>query len=498
MDLDFKKVLAAITKVGSLLTRIGEYAWRILSFSPADPTIAYRKMLCVALDAQGASLVLGTRFLSHLRIKDQRPLPLEEEGYPPPEALASSVAVYLTERNSLKTEIVLSVPKPWAVIKTVEFPVSTLENLPVVVASELDRITPFTPEEVYYDFKVQSRDEEKISLLVIAARADRIDPYLEAFREKGLQVGGITVHPAGMEALWSYQALGPETCFLEIQEKGYEGALFQNRGISAVLTGRFDSGEDKNKTEQLMDTLEKLLPNQPLASPPRPVFIHLADANPTLKEMLKVRLTRPVVFSDELNLRLPLPGNPRNVSYPALGGWLSFLWRGAEDLNLITRGVRAGAQTPFWLTIPLLLGLMALTAFYWITPVQIETQRLALIDKQITQKKGEVKKVEVLKKEIDAVTKERNIISDFKNSRQMAIGLLKELTEIIPKDAWLTRVRVSEKQVNIEGYAPSATLLVPKLEASPSFEKVEFASPTYRDPKLNQDRFQIKMEIEGL
>jgi hypothetical protein len=25
---------------------------------------------------------------------------------------------------------------------------------------------------------------------------------------------------------------------------------------------------------------------------------------------------------------------------------------------------------------------------------------------------------------------------------------------------------------------------------------VEFASPTYRDPKLNQDRFQIKMEQE--
>ena len=37
MDLDFKKASAAITKVGSLLARIGEYAWRILSFSPADP-----------------------------------------------------------------------------------------------------------------------------------------------------------------------------------------------------------------------------------------------------------------------------------------------------------------------------------------------------------------------------------------------------------------------------------------------------------------------------
>ena len=103
-----------------------------------------------------------------------------------------------------------------------------------------------------------------------------------------------------------------------------------------------------------------------------------------------------------------------------------------------------------------------------------------------------------LKRKLTPLAKERDIISDFKNSRQMAIGLLKELTLLIPKDAWLTRVRISENQVNIEGYAPSATLLVPKLEASPFFKKVEFASPTYRDPKLNQDRFQIKMEIEGL
>jgi Tfp pilus assembly protein PilN len=498
MDFDFKKASVEISRIGSLLVRAGKMVWRVLSFSPADPLVAYRKMLCVALDAPGASLVLGTRFLSRLRIKDQRRLPFEEEGYPPPEGLASAVAVYLTERDSVKTEIVLSVPKLWAVIKTVDFPVSTLENLPEVVASELDRVTPFTPEEVYYDFKIQSRDEERVSLLVIAARADRINPYLEAFREKGLRVDGITVHLAGMETLWRYQTLEPEAAFLDIQAQGYEGALFRNRGLAAVLTGRFDSEEEKSKTEQLLDTLEKLLPDHALAGPSRPVFFHLADKNPSLKEMLKARLTRPVVFFDEMNLQLSIPGNPRTVSYPALGGWMASLWQAAGGLNLITRGVRLKVKTPFWLTVPLLLGLMALTVFYWITPVKIETQRLALIDKQITQKKGEVKKVEALRKEIDAITKERDIIGDFKNSRQMTIGLLKELTQLIPKDAWLTRVRISDKLVNIEGYAPSATVLVPKLEGSPFFEKVEFASPTYRDPKLNQDRFQIKMEIEGL
>ena len=107
MGFDFKKASVEMNRIGSLLERAGETAWRILSLSPADPMIAYRKMLCVALNAHGASLVLGARFLSRLRIKDQRPIPFEENGYPSPEGLASSVAVYLTEQNSLKTEIVL-------------------------------------------------------------------------------------------------------------------------------------------------------------------------------------------------------------------------------------------------------------------------------------------------------------------------------------------------------------------------------------------------------
>jgi hypothetical protein len=52
--------------------------------------------------------------------------------------------------------------------------------------------------------------------------------------------------------------------------------------------------------------------------------------------------------------------------------------------------------------------------------------------------------------------------------------------------------------VDIEGYAASASELLPKLEASKLFQKVEFASPTFRDVKMNSDRFVIKMEIEGI
>ena len=40
------------------------------------------------------------------------------------------------------------------------------------------------------------------------------------------------------------------------------------------------------------------------------------------------------------------------------------------------------------------------------------------------------------------------------------------------------------------------TGILPKLEDSRYFKKVEFASPTIRDTRLKADRFIIKMEIE--
>jgi Tfp pilus assembly protein PilN len=68
---------------------------------------------------------------------------------------------------------------------------------------------------------------------------------------------------------------------------------------------------------------------------------------------------------------------------------------------------------------------------------------------------------------------------------------------VLPKSVWLTRARVTETTVDLEGYAGSAADILPKLEASPLLRKVEFASPTFRDTRLNADRFVIKAEIES-
>ena len=169
---------------------------------------------------------------------------------------------------------------------------------------------------------------------------------------------------------------------------------------------------------------------------------------------------------------------------------------GVAGMNLLAKGGSRSRRPPFALTI-LLLATLATLGIYWlVSPLQIEERRIAAIDREIASRREEVRQAEVRQKEIDVVAQEIAVIGKFKQSRPVVLDLLRELTLILPPKAWLSRVRLSEANAEIEGYAPSSTEILPKLEASKHFRKVEFSSPTFRDTRLNADRFIVKMEIE--
>jgi Tfp pilus assembly protein PilN len=82
----------------------------------------------------------------------------------------------------------------------------------------------------------------------------------------------------------------------------------------------------------------------------------------------------------------------------------------------------------------------------------------------IAARKDEVRKTEDLKKLVAALTAEIKIIRSFRD-KPLTVNIVREVTSILPDKAWLTRLKVSEKQVDLEGFANSATELIPKLEA---------------------------------
>src|SRR5947209_4059202 len=93
--------------------------------------------------------------------------------------------------------------------------------------------------------------------------------------------------------------------------------------------------------------------------------------------------------------------------------------------------------------------------------------------------------------------RKRQLLAAVQNIEASAIRplpLLRELTEILPGDAWLTMLSLDAKGVELTGQAAQASALIPLLENSPLLERVEFASPVTRGRDREQFRIRAAWE----
>ncbi|MDP3297583.1 MAG: PilN domain-containing protein [Thermodesulfovibrionia bacterium] len=502
-----KRLTSVASNYAAKLRTLWSPLWRLLTFG-ADNIILPKKSLCISIEKAAISLAYGTRFLTRIKINALRKYPLKEEGYPRPEELASTIPLVVSELKAVKAEITLNIPKKWVVIKKVELPITAKENLKGVMSYEMDRLTPFSSEEALYDFKTLKEDDKNIIILLVAVRADLANKYMDLLRGKGIYVSRLSVNLSGIGCLSHYIERNRDSIFVEIDENEYEGALFTDGSIAEVFRGNFPQGNDSSSEIRKVETiLKEIAPLAETAKKERQtpqLMISLKNIAPSFGEMLKQGTDLPVKIFAEIDIKLRYPQGQKHLPYAAIGGVLEELcqseicWGGkAKGFNLLKKGVHERQKTPLFFTIIFLLIIAALWLGYTLMPLKIEEKRLGKIDSGIAIRKGDIKKFEWLTKDIEEIQKEISDIRSLKESRPMALDILRELTTILPKNAWLTRMHITENMAEVEGYAGSATGLLQKLETSRYFKKVELLSPAFKDIKKGVDRFSIRMEIEG-
>jgi Tfp pilus assembly protein PilN len=471
---------------------------KILTLSPADDAIAPRQVLSVSIERGKLSVACGSRFLSRIKIKGVKDYLFEADRYPQPEEVASTLALAVNEFGVPRDDVILSIPKAWVIIKKAEFPATIKENIGAAVSYEMDRLTPFMPEAAFYDFSVLNDTGEKISLLVMAAKADTIRPYIEYLGGSGFTVGELSVALGGIGTLCHYLERKADTLFVEIDGKRYEGTLFVDGAPEHIFSTDAPAGDEKERVDMISKEIRRFVDNSMTSSGRVPrVVARIRKETPVFKELFRAHMNMPVRLIGEQDVSISFPTSPENVPCAAVGSVIQSLWPKAHGLNLLKKGIREDQKTPLALTGILALALVALWVVYVTAPVRVERQRLQEINRLIESKKGDAGKVAALRKEAGALGSEIARIDDFK-AGTMDLDILRELTSILPNSTWLTRVRITESTVEIEGYAASATELLPKLAGAKYMSKVEFASPTFRDRMRNSDRFNIRMEIAGV
>jgi general secretion pathway protein L len=490
----FSRYRTISSEYGIRLKKAWDTIWKVLTFNLIEGVVIPKKCLSISVEKSAVSAAYGTLFLSRPHVKGFRTYLFDESKYAGPENLASAASWAIDGLKASGADIILSMPREFLVVRTAELPLVVKENITSVMSYELDRLTPFTSSEALYDFKIYDEEDEKLKVIVVAIRTDALKPYLDALKEKNIRPVRITASATSLGTLCGALEKTHDALCVLINEEGYEGCLTKRGVVASTFYGTF-SGHDRESN--LNHVAENILPllNQLKDKDISPVvFLCPVEGYTMLQEKIGVPVR--IFRKDDMKSMFKTTGN--DIVFTPLGGLLEALRPGTNGFNLMSKGVKEVKRVPVGLTIILLSIIVAMIIPHVYVPYVMEKSKLRGLDAQIASRKGEIKKIEALKKEINTLGGEITRIKEFKESRPMALNIMKELTTVLPNTVWLTRTRITEETVEIEGYASTATELLTKLEKSPLFQKVEFTSPTIRDTRLNTDRFVIKMEIEGL
>ena len=102
-------------------------------------------------------------------------------------------------RNGRALDVVLALPRDQVVTRKAELPLAAQENLREVLGFEMDRLTPFNPAEVYFDFTITGRDTKRgrLGLTVFLAPKQAVDGLIDQAEGRGFTVKAVDI--AGKE-----------------------------------------------------------------------------------------------------------------------------------------------------------------------------------------------------------------------------------------------------------------------------------------------------------
>lgn len=416
---------------------------------------------------------------------------------------AATLRAELNQRRLGIRSVALGLPRPVVTVKPIELP-DVGGELRDMVQFELERHLPFPSDDASYDFVALPRGLSgpsgsggsatgNAARRVLIAAVDRkvVEGALRLAEEARLRPVSLTVAAHDLLALVSPRQRGhivwlhrtADSTSLVFLAAGQivlsrsvptaeDGALAAEIQRSLAITrwagvdAVWRSGDGDGATSPTESALTMF--GAPVSAPPytssaRALLVQIDDPAPGAAQLtlaVAMASTRRVRPLDLLPARL----RPRRLTRQ----------------QLLAVGALAAA---------VILGIGAL-----LVPGHRENRRLAVINKRIVELDGPARAVEHTLQELERKRRLLTTIRSLESATIRPLPVLRELTDLIPSDAWLTTVSLDVKGVELTGQAAAASSLISVLENSPRFERVEFASPVTRGRDKEQFRIRTAWE----
>ena len=416
------------------------------------------------------------------------------------------VNTFASRHQVRKDRVSISIPREKVAVRLLRFPIATKENLRKVVEYETSRYTPFEKGEVYFDYLLLKEEAEWLHLFVVFVKKAEVDYYLSLLRKIGILPISIQIPSAAALNLFFYNqgSKGKEgeiSVLIDAEDPFLEINIVQEKHLTESV--HLPMPQERRKFG-LINTLKRSgLKEGSLSKTTLFVYGFSADEE-LLASLREGNGVKGVLFPPLNRIEAAKTISSPYKIYSSIGVPLKGLTRTQVDLNLLPSEMRKRVRQirkPVSIILACFLLILGVVwGVEWSTQYRNE---LDGVNVEIKKRKPEVEAIERLQKQKEDLGKEISEIAKIRNGEVSKVEILRELTQLLPATVWIWNFKYANREVEISGFADSASDLIPLLDRSLLFEKVEFSSPVTTERVMTgkesreKQRFQIKMRLEA-
>jgi len=467
----------------------------------------FQSSLGIDFKANYLILTLMRRSFRKVRLVDYRVFPLGWDGQRENQEAKwiSFIRTFIFKNRGGQERVSVSIPRETTLVRFLRLPLAAKENLAKVLEYEAPKLTPFDKDEFYSDFQVLKEDSQWIYLIAVFARKEDLAPYLNLLKRMGIQPISIQISAISALNLFFYheeQKKNEVSVLLDVNDPNFEMNILEG----ADWKDSFHLPLPKEEKEEGVLRAFKRSELNDLSLSKGMFFVYGLDAiENTLPQFREAHGMKGVASPPMGRIEVGPDETLPDYIYPSLGLPLTGLMQTPFRLNLLPPEMRKKIPQYGKKAFLILLCMAIILGLTWGGGIYSRYRNeLEVLRAEVKKKKPEADAVEKLQKQR---TKEAAEIAEFDKIIRGAISeveILRELSQILPSSVWVWQYKFAGKEIEISGFADSASELIPLLDKSPIFEKVEFMAPVTkeRERRLGADkereRFKIKMRIEGL
>lgn len=453
-------------------------------------------------------LTLLRRSFRKVRLVDYRVLPLRSDAQRENQEAQwiHFIRSFISNNQAGQERVYVSIPRETTLVRFLRLPLAVKENLGKVLEYEAPKLTPFDKEEFHSDFQVLKEDSQWIYLIAVFVRKKDLANYLNLLKKMGIQPTSIQISAISALNLFFYheeQKKNEVSVLLDVNGPDFEMNILE--GADWKDSFHLPLPEEE-KEEGILRAFKRCDLKDPSLSRGM-FFVYGLDATekglPHFHEAHGMKgITSPPMGRIEVGAADEIFPN---YIYSSIGLPLTGLLQTPFRLNLLPPEMRKKVPQYGKTASLILLCLAILLGLTWGGGVYSRYRtELEVLRAEVRKKKPEVDAVEKLQKQKNEEAAE---IAEFDRITRGAVSevqILRELTQILPSSVWVWQYRFSGKEIEISGFADSASELIPLLDKSPLFERVEFMAPVTKERERRpgagkeRERFKIKLRIEGV